>query len=107
MTRHWRPTIQPQGLIGMGGMGGSMRSLGKSGPTFDHVFSRLQNELQKSRETGPELHSLNGSMVEIHEVLGGTKDLGVKLRDLLLGHTLRLRSLLQTILPRLIHHCRI
>ena len=67
-----RPAMQPQGLVGMGGMGGSMRPPGKSGLTFDHILSRLQGELQKSRETGTELHSLNGSMSEIHDTLGGT-----------------------------------
>ena len=66
-----RPAMQPQGLVGMGGMGGSMRPPGKSGLTFDHILSRLQGELQKSRETGAELHSLNGSMNEIHDTLGG------------------------------------
>ena len=67
-----RPAMQPQGLVGMGGMGGSMRPPGKSGLTFDHILSRLQGELQKSRETGAELLSLNGSMGEIHDTLGGT-----------------------------------
>ena len=67
-----RPAMQPQGLVGMGGMGGSMRPPGKSGLTFDHILSRLQGELQKSRETGAELHSLNGSMNDIHDTLGGT-----------------------------------
>lgn len=66
-----RPAMQPQGLVGMGGMGGSMRQPGKSGLTFDHILSRLQGELQKSRETGAELHSLNGSMNDIHDTLGG------------------------------------
>jgi hypothetical protein len=67
-----RPAMQPQGLVGMGGMGGSMRPPGKSGLTFDHILSRLQGELQKSRETGTELHSLTNSMGEIHETLGGS-----------------------------------
>ena len=66
------PAMQPQGLVGMGGMGGSMRPPSKSGLTFDHILSRLQGELQKSHETGAELHSLNGSMSEIHDTLGGT-----------------------------------
>jgi hypothetical protein len=42
---------QQSGLGGMGGMG-SLRPPGKSGLTFDHIISRLQGELQKSRETG-------------------------------------------------------
>lgn len=64
--------MQPQGLGGMGGMGGSMRPPGKSGLTFDHILSRLQGELQKSRETGAELHNLTGAMTEIHDTLGGS-----------------------------------
>ncbi|KXN86843.1 hypothetical protein AN958_09579 [Leucoagaricus sp. SymC.cos] len=60
-----------QGLAGIGGMGGSMRPPGKSGLTFEHILNRLQGELQKSRETGSELHSLTSSMNEVHDVLGG------------------------------------
>lgn len=66
-----RSAMQPQGLVGMGGMGGNARPPGKSGLTFDHILSRLQGELQKSRETGSELHSLQGAMSDIHETLGG------------------------------------
>ncbi|KAH9939172.1 hypothetical protein B0H21DRAFT_698552 [Amylocystis lapponica] len=66
-----RPNMQQQGLVGMGGMGGNVRPPGKSGLTFDHILSRLQGELQKSRETGAELHSLTGAMNEIHDTLGG------------------------------------
>jgi hypothetical protein len=44
---------------------------GKSGLTFDHILSRLQNELQKSRETGAELHGLTGAMSDIQDTLGG------------------------------------
>jgi len=65
--------MQPQGLGGMGGMGsGNVRPPGKSGLTFDHILSRLQGELQKSRETGAELHNLTGAMNDIHETLGGS-----------------------------------
>ncbi|KAI0314557.1 hypothetical protein OF83DRAFT_1174648 [Amylostereum chailletii] len=67
-----RPAMQQQGLVGMGGMGGSLRQPGKSGLTFDHILNRLQGELQKSRETGAELHSLTGAMNDIHETLGGS-----------------------------------
>jgi hypothetical protein len=56
----------------MGSMGSSLRPPGKSGLAFDHILSRLQGELQKSRETGAELHFLNGSMNDIHDTLGGT-----------------------------------
>ncbi|KAJ3777088.1 hypothetical protein EV361DRAFT_944381 [Lentinula raphanica] len=66
-----RPQLSQQGISGMGGMGGSMRPPGKSGLTFDHILNRLQGELQKSRETGAELHTLNGAMNEIHETLSG------------------------------------
>jgi type II secretory pathway pseudopilin PulG len=66
-----RPQLAQQGIAGMGGMGGSMRPPGKSGLTFDHILSRLQGELQKSRETGAELHTLTGAMNEIHDTLGG------------------------------------
>ncbi|KAG6850355.1 hypothetical protein H0H93_014309 [Arthromyces matolae] len=66
-----RPQLSQQGLTGMGGMGGSLRPPGKSGLTFDHILSRLQGELQKSRETGSELHTLSGAMNDIHGTLGG------------------------------------
>ncbi|KAF5344619.1 hypothetical protein D9757_013904 [Collybiopsis confluens] len=68
-----RPTSQlsQQGITGMGGMGAGMRAPGKSGLTFDHILTRLQGELQKSRETGAELHTLTNAMNEIHDTLGG------------------------------------
>ncbi|KAH7875896.1 hypothetical protein F5879DRAFT_989974 [Lentinula edodes] len=66
-----RPQMSQQGISGMGGMGGSMRPPGKSGLTFDHILNRLQGELQKSRETGAELHTLTGAMSDIHDTLGG------------------------------------
>lgn len=43
----------------------------KSGLTFDHILSRLQSELSKSRETTQELHGLSGTMNEINDTLGG------------------------------------
>ncbi|KAG6329928.1 hypothetical protein ID866_9162 [Astraeus odoratus] len=66
-----RPTLPSQALGGMGGMGGSMRPPGKSGLSFDHILSRLQGELQKSRETGAELHSLTNAMNDLQDTLGG------------------------------------
>ena len=54
----------------MGGMGTNMCAPGKSGITFDHILSRLQGELQKSRETSAMLHSLTGVMNEIHKTFG-------------------------------------
>ncbi|KAK7018655.1 hypothetical protein VNI00_018341 [Paramarasmius palmivorus] len=66
-----RPQMSQQGMAGMGGMGGSMRPPGKGGLTFDHIITRLQGELQKSRETGSELHTLTAAMTEIQDTLGG------------------------------------
>ncbi|KAF8916827.1 SMAD/FHA domain-containing protein, partial [Mucidula mucida] len=43
-----------------------------NGLTFEHILTRLQGELQKSRDTGAELGALTGSMGEIGETLGGT-----------------------------------
>ena len=62
-----------RGLVGMGGMGSSARAPGKSGLTFEHILQRLQGELTKSRDTGSDLHSLSGTMNEIHETLGGNQ----------------------------------
>ncbi|KAJ7076029.1 hypothetical protein B0H15DRAFT_741519, partial [Mycena belliarum] len=67
-----RPPVPQQGLNGMGGMGGSMRPPGKSGLTFDHILSRLQGELTKSRETGQDLQTLSGAMNDIQDTLGGS-----------------------------------
>ena len=39
--------------------------------SFDVILSRLQGELQKSRETGAQLNTLTGAMGEIHDALGG------------------------------------
>ncbi|PCH39624.1 hypothetical protein WOLCODRAFT_110944 [Wolfiporia cocos MD-104 SS10] len=66
-----RPSVPQQGLMGMGGMGGNVRPPGKSGFSFDHILSKLQGELQKSRDTGAELHSLGGAIGEIQDTLGG------------------------------------
>jgi hypothetical protein len=62
-----RAQLAQQGLGGMG----AIRPPGKTGLSFDLILSRLQGELQKSRETGAELTSLAGSMNEIHDTLGG------------------------------------
>ncbi|KAJ7603989.1 hypothetical protein DFH06DRAFT_1487894 [Mycena polygramma] len=67
-----RPQMPHQGLNGMGGMGASMRQPGKSGLTFDHILSRLQGELTKSRETGQDLQTLSGAMNDIQDTLGGS-----------------------------------
>ncbi|KAJ6510379.1 hypothetical protein C8R45DRAFT_963896 [Mycena sanguinolenta] len=67
-----RPPMPHPGLNGMGGMGASMRAPGKSGLTFDHILSRLQGELAKSRETGQDLQTLSGAINEIQDTLGGS-----------------------------------
>ncbi|KAG2336481.1 hypothetical protein BDR05DRAFT_1005836 [Suillus weaverae] len=59
------PALQSQ----LSCMASSMRPLGKNGLSFDHILSRLQGELQKSRETGAKLHSLSTAMNEIHDTL--------------------------------------
>ncbi|EMD31989.1 hypothetical protein CERSUDRAFT_144523 [Gelatoporia subvermispora B] len=66
-----RPTLQAQSLTSLGSMGQNVRAPGRSGLTFDHILSRLQGELQKSRDTGAELHATTGSLNEIHDTLGG------------------------------------
>ncbi|KAH9478105.1 hypothetical protein JR316_0010343 [Psilocybe cubensis] len=63
-----RPQLA-QGLGSMGGIG--LRPPGKTGLSFDVILSRLQGEVQKSRETGAELGSLTSAMGEIGDVLGG------------------------------------
>ncbi|PPQ97674.1 hypothetical protein CVT26_002486 [Gymnopilus dilepis] len=62
-----RAQLAQQGLGSMGGM----RPPGKTGLSFDVVLSRLQGEVQKSRETGAELSSLTSAMTEIHDMLSG------------------------------------
>ncbi|KAF8629365.1 hypothetical protein AX17_005661 [Amanita inopinata Kibby_2008] len=66
-----RAQLAQQGLTGMGGMGGNIRPPGKSGLSFDLIFSRLQGELQKTKDTGAELHNLTSSLGEIQDTLGG------------------------------------
>ena len=72
-----RPSSQQaQSPIGLGGLGGSpglglSGHSGKSGLTLDHILNRLENELQKSRETGSELNSLASVMTDISENLAG------------------------------------
>ncbi|KAJ7263099.1 hypothetical protein C8J57DRAFT_446882 [Mycena rebaudengoi] len=60
-----------QGLAGLGGMGGGIRAPGR-GLTLDHVFSRLQAELAKSRDTGHDLQVLAGALGNIEETLNGS-----------------------------------
>jgi hypothetical protein len=45
-------------------MGANVRPSGESGLTFDHILCQLQDELQKSREMGEELHNVScGTLV--------------------------------------------
>ncbi|THH23256.1 hypothetical protein EUX98_g7920 [Antrodiella citrinella] len=57
--------------VDLGGMGGNARQPMKGGITFQDLLSRLQGELQKSRETGSELTNLQNTMGDIHDTLGG------------------------------------
>ncbi|KAJ7653212.1 hypothetical protein DFH06DRAFT_1330598 [Mycena polygramma] len=59
-----------QGLSGLGGMGGGARAPGR-GLTLDHIFSRLQAELAKSRDTGHDLQVLTGALNNIEDTLNG------------------------------------
>ncbi|KAK2459473.1 hypothetical protein APHAL10511_008507 [Amanita phalloides] len=66
-----RTQLAQQGLTGMGGMGGNIRPPGKSGLSFELIFSRLQGELQKTKDTGMELQNLTSALGEIQDTLGG------------------------------------
>jgi len=67
-----RPSIQPQTSIttGMGGLGAG-RQPNRGGLSFDHILTRLQGELAKTRETGAELNSMASSMGEVGDILSG------------------------------------
>ncbi|KIL54934.1 hypothetical protein M378DRAFT_18409 [Amanita muscaria Koide BX008] len=67
-----RRTQLAQQDLTMGSMGGNIRRPGKSGLSFDLIFRRLQGELQKSKDTGAELHNLTMVLGEIHDTLGGS-----------------------------------
>ena len=56
--------------VGPGAEGGLRRT--KAGFSFDHVLSKLQTELQRSKDTWHDLGSLTTTMHDIHETLGGT-----------------------------------
>ncbi|KAF7324898.1 FHA domain-containing protein [Mycena kentingensis (nom. inval.)] len=72
MAGQRRPPIPMihQGLAGLGGMGGGVRVPGR-GLTLDHIFSRLQAELAKSRDTGHDLQVLTGALNGIEDTLNG------------------------------------
>ena len=63
------PSQQHLALGGMGTVGGSIPGRRTGGPNFEHILSRLQNELQRSRETASELTTLAGTMGEIQDSL--------------------------------------
>lgn len=71
-TTQRRPGLQSQSVGNMGSMGANMRPPGKSGLSFDHILSRLQGELQKSRDTSTDLQNLSNSMNDLQDILGGT-----------------------------------
>lgn len=56
--------------VGPGAEGGLRRT--KAGFSFDHVLSKLQSELQRSKDTWNDLGSLTSTMHDIHETLGGS-----------------------------------
>ncbi|GAA5934404.1 hypothetical protein JCM1841_000913 [Sporobolomyces salmonicolor] len=43
----------------------------QNGLSFEHVLSRLQGELQKSRDTGSNLSDVNTTLNDVHDTLGG------------------------------------
>lgn len=55
--------------VGPGAEGGLRKS--KAGFSFDHVLSKLQSELQRSKDTWTELGNITHTMNDIHETLGG------------------------------------
>ncbi|KAB5592829.1 cell cycle arrest in response to pheromone-like protein [Ceratobasidium theobromae] len=58
-------------LGGLGGLGQGQTRPGSKGLSFDHILNKLQIELQKSRDTGAELHTLTTAMNDIQETMGG------------------------------------
>ncbi|SNX83978.1 uncharacterized protein MEPE_02686 [Melanopsichium pennsylvanicum] len=62
----------PLGTNGVGpGAEGGLRKT-KAGFSFDHVLTKLQSELQRSKDTWNDLGSLTTTMHDIHETLGGS-----------------------------------
>ena len=59
-------------------MGGSIRPPENCGFTFHYILSRPQGELQKSRETGAELHPPNDCVNKINNTLSGMKEPSVR-----------------------------
>ncbi|KAH7105519.1 hypothetical protein BKA62DRAFT_689931 [Auriculariales sp. MPI-PUGE-AT-0066] len=63
------PSQQTLALGGMGAPTGFIGGRRTGGPGFEHILSRLQNELTRSREAAAELHTLAGTMGEIQDSL--------------------------------------
>ncbi|KAM6494638.1 hypothetical protein JOM56_009261 [Amanita muscaria] len=55
---------------------------GKSGLSFDLIFSRLQGEVQKSKDIGAELQNLTTALDEIQDTLGGLLNMPPPLHSL-------------------------
>ncbi|KAF8511977.1 hypothetical protein JB92DRAFT_2812906 [Gautieria morchelliformis] len=62
----------PAAVLGSMGAPASRPGANKSGLTFEHILSRLQNGLIQSRETGQELNRLGDQMGDISDTLAGT-----------------------------------
>jgi hypothetical protein len=60
----------------------------KNGLSFDLILTRLQNEVQRSRETSADLQSLTVAMSDIHDSLGGVS---VSALTCMLKHPLNFR----------------
>ncbi|GAA5851022.1 hypothetical protein JCM3766R1_007105 [Sporobolomyces carnicolor] len=65
-----------QGMMAGGGVGVARRPArapinAQNGLSFEHVLSRLQGELQKSRDTGSNLNDVNSTLCDVHDTLGG------------------------------------
>ena len=63
--------LAQQGLTGMGGMGGNICTPGKSSLSLKLIFSQLQGELQKTKDTGAKLQNITHAFGEIQETLEG------------------------------------
>jgi hypothetical protein len=61
----------PAAVLGSMGAPAGRPGANKSGLTFEHILSRLQNGLLQSRETGQELNRLGDQMSEISDTLSG------------------------------------
>lgn len=61
-----RATAPPRSSGGGGGLPSS-----QSGLSFEHVLSRLQGELQKSRDTGVNLTDVNSTLTIVHDTFSG------------------------------------